>query len=213
MMAFRDWPTRCLDGRKPLLPCAKRIGLLPPRCVKPSLPPCPHGWTFAEASYEQLSAISRAAAVNTPKQIWTHEMLQAEIAAEAAYKAHIAFPGNVLHFTECTRKREERNQALRRCFIKLFESRVEKLGASPSPRWRYLRGMAAPHPHPLESVVLRNELRTAPCLGKRQICLSVILCGSHVPHRLILLLLLHAALHCPLVTGKWIGLSRRMKLT
>ncbi|RNC54585.1 hypothetical protein TcCL_ESM07997 [Trypanosoma cruzi] len=89
----------------------------------------------------------------------------------------------------------------------------EKLGASSSPSWRYLRGVAAPHPHPLESVVLRTDLRTAfvLCLGNRQICFSVILCGFHVPHYPILLLL--AALHCPLVTGKWIELSRRMNLT
>ncbi|RNC34930.1 hypothetical protein TcCL_Unassigned02233 [Trypanosoma cruzi] len=38
------------------------------RCVKPSLPPRPHGWILAEASYEQLSAISRAAAVTAPKR-------------------------------------------------------------------------------------------------------------------------------------------------
>ncbi|RNC35383.1 hypothetical protein TcCL_Unassigned01729 [Trypanosoma cruzi] len=171
-MAFRDWPTRCLGGRKPPLPCAKRNGLLPPRCVKPSSPPCPHGWTFAEASYERLSVTSRAAAVTAPKRIWTHEMVQAETAAEAAYKAHtLPFLETCYILPNVPEKREERNQALRRSFIKLFESRVEKLGASSSPRWRYLRGMAAPHPHPLESVVLRTELRTAfaSCLGKRQI--------------------------------------------
>ncbi|KAF5213793.1 hypothetical protein ECC02_013666 [Trypanosoma cruzi] len=70
----------------------------------------------------------------------------------------------------------------------------EKLGASSSPSWRYLRGVAAPHPHPLESVVLRTDLRTAFvfCLGIRQICSSIILCGSHVPHYPILLLLLRS---------------------
>ncbi|KAF5214816.1 hypothetical protein ECC02_012549 [Trypanosoma cruzi] len=74
----------------------------------------------------------------------------------------------------------------------------EKLGASSSPSWQYLRGVAAPHPHPLESVVLRTDLRTASvlCLGNRQICSSFILCGFHVPHYLVLLLLL-AALPCP----------------
>ncbi|KAF8303838.1 hypothetical protein TcYC6_0039120 [Trypanosoma cruzi] len=83
----------------------------------------------------------------------------------------------------------------------LLEARVEKLGASSSPSWRYLRGVAAPHPHPLESVVLRTDLRTASVLrlGNRQICLSIILCGFHVPHYPILLLL--AALHCP--PGDW----------
>ncbi|RNF06576.1 hypothetical protein TcG_10508 [Trypanosoma cruzi] len=37
-------------------------------CVKHSLPPRPHCWTSAEVSYEQLSAISRAAAVTAPKR-------------------------------------------------------------------------------------------------------------------------------------------------
>ncbi|RNC40715.1 hypothetical protein TcCL_NonESM09785 [Trypanosoma cruzi] len=68
MMAFRDQPTRCLGGRKPPLPCAKRIGLLSPRCEKHFLPPRPHGWIFAVVSCEQLSAISRAAAVTAPKR-------------------------------------------------------------------------------------------------------------------------------------------------
>ncbi|RNC38422.1 hypothetical protein TcCL_NonESM12327 [Trypanosoma cruzi] len=111
---------------------------------------------------------------------------------------------------------KEQNEALRRGFAMLLKARAKKLGASSSPRWQYLRGMAAPHPHPhpLESVVLRTDLRTASvlCLGNRQICLSVILCGFHVPYRLILLLLL-AALLWFLVAGKWIGLSRRMNLT
>ncbi|PWV19949.1 hypothetical protein C3747_8g504 [Trypanosoma cruzi] len=89
----------------------------------------------------------------------------------------------------------------------------EKLEASSSPSWRYLRGVAAPHPHPLESVVLRTDLRTASVLylGNRQICSSIILCEFHVPYRLMLLLLL-AALLWFLVTGKWIDLSRRMSL-
>ncbi|RNC40227.1 hypothetical protein TcCL_NonESM10313 [Trypanosoma cruzi] len=42
---------------------------------------------------------------DSSKKIWTHEMEQAESAAEAANKAHIAFPGKVLYFTECTRKK------------------------------------------------------------------------------------------------------------
>ncbi|RNC34082.1 hypothetical protein TcCL_Unassigned03161 [Trypanosoma cruzi] len=84
-----------------------------------------------------------------------------------------------------------------------------KNGASSSPSWRYLRGVAAPHHHPLESVVLRTDLRTtsALCLGNRQIFSFIILCGSHVPHYIILLLLPRS-----LVTGKWVGLSRRMNL-
>ncbi|RNC34919.1 hypothetical protein TcCL_Unassigned02245 [Trypanosoma cruzi] len=211
MMAFRDWPTRCLDGRKPLLPCVKRNGLLSFRCAKHSLPPRPHGWTFAEASYERLSATSRAAAVKAPKRIWTHEMLQAKAAAEAAHEAHTSPHQETAYFEQNSSKKEKQNEALRRCSAVLLEARVEKLGASPSPSWRDLRGVAALHPHPLESVVLRTYLRTAFCLGNRQICSFPILCGFHVPRYLILLLL--AALLWFLVAGKWIGLSSRMKLT
>ncbi|RNC42067.1 hypothetical protein TcCL_NonESM08342 [Trypanosoma cruzi] len=83
----------------------------------------------------------------------------------------------------------------------LLEARAEKLGASSSPSWRYLRGVAAPHPHPLESVVLRTDLRTASvlCLGNRQISSSPILCGFTC----------HITLYCcccrrtPLVPGGW----------
>ncbi|EAN90397.1 hypothetical protein TcYC6_0094460 [Trypanosoma cruzi] len=117
-------------------------------------------------------------------------MEQAESVAEAAHKAHIASPGDSLLRAELIQKVEEQNQALRRGFAMLLEARAKGRGASPSPSWRYLRGVAAPHPHPLESVVLRTDLRAASvlCLGNRQICLSVILCGFHVPHYLILLL-------------------------
>ncbi|RNC52494.1 hypothetical protein TcCL_ESM10262 [Trypanosoma cruzi] len=141
-------------------------------------------------------------------------MEQAESAAEAAHKAHTSPHQETACFKPNSSKNvEEQNQALRRGFTMLLEARVEKLGALSSPSWRYLRGVAAPHPHPLDSVVLRTDLRTASVLrlGNRQICFSVILCGFHVPHYPILLLL--AALHCPLVTGKWINLSRRMNLT
>ncbi|KAF8278372.1 hypothetical protein TcYC6_0027540 [Trypanosoma cruzi] len=142
-------------------------------------------------------------------------MEQAESAAEAARKAHTSPHQETACFeTNSSKNVEEQNQALRRGFAMLLEARVEKLGASSSPNWRYLRGMAAPHPHPLESVVLRTDLRTASVLylGNRQICSSIILCEFHVPHYIILLLLL-AALPCPpLVTGKWIDLSRRMNL-
>ncbi|ESS60323.1 hypothetical protein TCDM_12154 [Trypanosoma cruzi Dm28c] len=82
----------------------------------------------------------------------------------------------------------------------LLEFRVEKLGASSSPSWRYLHGVAAPHPHPLESVVLRTDPRTAyaPCLGNRQICSSIISCGFTC----------HITLYCcccraPLPLGDW----------
>ncbi|RNC50922.1 hypothetical protein TcCL_ESM12011, partial [Trypanosoma cruzi] len=96
---------------------------------------------------------------------------------------------------------EKQNQALRRCSAVLLEVRAKKLGASPSTDWRYLHGMAAPHPHPLELVVLRTDLRTASalCLGNRRICLFVILCGFTC----------HVTLYCrcccctSLVPGGW----------
>ncbi|KAF8292169.1 hypothetical protein TcYC6_0118770 [Trypanosoma cruzi] len=167
------------------------------------------------------SGILRAAERHTPcgsrespKTMWTHEMEQAESAAGAAHKAHTSPHQETAYFEpNVPEEREEQNQALRRCFTMLLEARVEKLEASYSPRWRYLRGVAAPHPHPLESVVLRTDLRTASvlCLGCRDTCSFIILCGSHVPNHLVLLLLL-AALLCPLVTGKWIGLLRRVNL-
>ncbi|EAN90352.1 hypothetical protein Tc00.1047053506919.60 [Trypanosoma cruzi] len=100
-------------------------------------------------------------------------MEQAEFAAEAAYNAHIASPGDSLLRAECTRKKEERNQALRRCSAVLLEARAKRLGASPSPRWQYLHGVAAPHPHPLESVVLRTYLGRVCALPRQQANLLV----------------------------------------
>ncbi|RNC37730.1 hypothetical protein TcCL_NonESM13096 [Trypanosoma cruzi] len=44
---------------------------------------------------------------DSPKTIWTHEMGQAEIAAEAAYNAHIASPGDSLLRAEFIPKRGE----------------------------------------------------------------------------------------------------------
>ncbi|RNE99901.1 uncharacterized protein Tco025E_09213, partial [Trypanosoma conorhini] len=87
-----------------------------------------------------------------PKTIWTDEMEQAESTPLAAFNAHLASPGDSVPRAEFLRKREDRNLALRRRFTKLLESRAKKLGADSSPSWRYLRGMAAPRPHPLESV-------------------------------------------------------------
>ncbi|RNC35408.1 hypothetical protein TcCL_Unassigned01697 [Trypanosoma cruzi] len=110
-------------------------------------------------------------------------------------------------------KKEERNQALRRCSAVLLEARAKRLGASPSPRWRYLHGVAPPHPHPLESVVLRTELGRVCALPRQQANQLVRhFVRFHAPYGLILLLLL-AALLWFLVAGKWIGLSRRMYLT
>ncbi|RNC36499.1 hypothetical protein TcCL_Unassigned00500 [Trypanosoma cruzi] len=55
----------------------------------------------------------------------------------------------------------------------LLEARAKRRGASSSPSWRYLRGMAAPHPHPLESVVLRTDLGRVCVLPRQQANLLV----------------------------------------
>ncbi|RNC34098.1 hypothetical protein TcCL_Unassigned03146 [Trypanosoma cruzi] len=188
-MAFRDWPTRHLNGRKPLLPCAKRIGLLLHRCVKLSF--------FTLSTWLDIRrGILRAAKRHIPRgsrerpktNMDTRNVASQGRRRSSIQGTHIASPGDSLLRAELIQKREERNQALRRCFAMLLEARVEKLGASPSPSWRDLRGVAAPHPHPLEAVVLRTDLRTAfaLCLGNRQICSSVILCGFTC----------HTALYC-----------------
>ncbi|KAF8300608.1 hypothetical protein TcYC6_0059330 [Trypanosoma cruzi] len=141
-------------------------------------------------------------------------MEQAESAAEAAHEAHTLPHLETAYFElHVPEKKEERNQALRRCSAVLLEARAKGLGASPSPSWRYLHGMAAPHPHPLESVVLRTDLGRVCALPRQQANLLVRhFVRFHVPYRLMLLLLL-AALLWFLVAGKWIGLSRRMNLT
>ncbi|KAF8291992.1 hypothetical protein TcYC6_0120730 [Trypanosoma cruzi] len=150
----------------------------------------------------------------SPKTIWTNKMEQAESAAEAAHEAHtLPRPETAYFEPNVPEKGEERNQALRRCSAVLLEARAKRCGASPSPRWRYLHGMAAPHPHPLELVVLRTDLGCVCALPRQQANLIVRhFLRFHVPHYPILLLLL-AALLWFLVAGKWIGLSRRMNLT
>ncbi|RNC36763.1 hypothetical protein TcCL_Unassigned00231 [Trypanosoma cruzi] len=179
MMALHDWQTRCLDGRKPPLPCVKRVGLLLHRCVKPSLPPRLHGWIFAEASYEQLSAISRAAAVTAPKKIWTHEMEQAESAAEAAHEAH-TLPHPETAYFEPNVPEKRRNE-------------IKPYAVASLCFWKPARKDVEPHPARggdiftawrRRTLILWNRLCSAlnlaayaPCLGSRQICLSVILCG------------------------------------
>ncbi|KAF5219567.1 hypothetical protein ECC02_007403 [Trypanosoma cruzi] len=55
----------------------------------------------------------------------------------------------------------------------LWKPARKKLGASPSPGWRYLRGVAAPHPHPLESVVLRADIGRVCALPRQRANLLV----------------------------------------
>ncbi|KAF5215783.1 hypothetical protein TcYC6_0019380 [Trypanosoma cruzi] len=99
-------------------------------------------------------------------------MEKAKSAAEVAYKAHIASPGKMLHFTEFIRKVGIKSSLTPWLCCAVGSSRG-KLGASSRPGWRYLRGMAAPHPHPLESVVLRTELGRVCALPRQQANLLV----------------------------------------
>ncbi|KAF8292083.1 hypothetical protein TcYC6_0118390 [Trypanosoma cruzi] len=94
-----------------------------------------------------------------PKTIWTDEMKQADSAAEAAHKAHTS-PHQEKAYFEPNLLEKRRNKikpyaVASLCFWKLV---WKSFGAPSIPSWRYLRGMAAPNPHPLESVVLRNYL-------------------------------------------------------
>ncbi|PWV03287.1 hypothetical protein C4B63_1g993 [Trypanosoma cruzi] len=128
-------------------------------------------------------------------------MEKAESAAEAAQSTHIASPGDSLLRAEFIQKEEKQNQALRRGFAMLLEARVEKLGASSSPSWRYLRCVAAPHPHPLESVVLRTELGRVCALPRQQANLLVyhfVRVSRAIPSYTAA-----AARRTPLVPGGW----------
>ncbi|EAN85321.1 hypothetical protein, conserved [Trypanosoma cruzi] len=129
-------------------------------------------------------------------------MEQAEPAAEAAHEAHtLPHPETAYFEPNVPGKREERNQALRRCSAVLLEARAKRLGASPSPRWQYLHGVAAPHPHPLESVVLRTYLGRVCALPRQQANLLV----RHFVRvsRAILPYTAAAARCTPLVPGGW----------
>ncbi|KAF8293202.1 hypothetical protein TcYC6_0112870 [Trypanosoma cruzi] len=95
-------------------------------------------------------------------------MEQAKSAAEVAYKAHTLPLPEKCFVSLNSSEKWERNQALRRGFTMLLEARAKELGASSRPGWRYLRGMAAPHPHPLESVVLCTELGRVCALPRQQ---------------------------------------------
>ncbi|KAF8303942.1 hypothetical protein TcYC6_0038440 [Trypanosoma cruzi] len=103
-----------------------------PRCVKHSLPPRPHGWTFAVVSYEQLSAISRAAAVtaqnNLDKQNGTSRVRR----GSSTQSTHIASPGDSLLRDELIQNVEDQNQALRRGFTMLLDARAKNLRPHPA---------------------------------------------------------------------------------
>ncbi|RNF07196.1 hypothetical protein TcG_10225 [Trypanosoma cruzi] len=101
-------------------------------------------------------------------------MEQAESATEAAHEAHTLPHLETAYFeSNVPEKVEKRNQAVRRDFAMLLEACARRLGASPSPSWRYLHGVAAPHPHPLESVVLRTDLGRICAMPRQQANLPV----------------------------------------
>ncbi|RNF15818.1 hypothetical protein TcG_06814, partial [Trypanosoma cruzi] len=156
--------------------------------------------------------ISCAAAVTAPKR-YGHTKWNRPSPPKQHTKHTLPHPETAYFESNVPEKKEERNQALRRCSAVLLEACAKRLGASPSPRWQYLHGVVAPHPHPPESVVLRTDLGRVCALPRQQVNLLVRhFVRFHVPYRLILLLLL-AALLWFLVAGKWIGPSRRMCLT
>ncbi|EAN83252.1 hypothetical protein Tc00.1047053503875.40 [Trypanosoma cruzi] len=90
-------------------------------------------------------------------------MEQAESAAEAAHKAHTSPHQETACFEPNLLEKEKQNQPLRRDFATLLEARVEKLGASYSPSWRYLRGVAAPHPQIQKARPSPQPRSTSPC--------------------------------------------------
>ncbi|RNC56913.1 hypothetical protein TcCL_ESM05548 [Trypanosoma cruzi] len=114
----------------------------------------------------------------SPKIIWTHEMEQAESAAEAGHQAHIAFPGNVLHFTEFTRKRGNEIKPYAVASLCFWNPARKNLGLHPTQAGDIFAAWRR------RTLILWNwlcsELNLAAyalCLGNRQTCLSVILCG------------------------------------
>ncbi|PWU86516.1 hypothetical protein C4B63_118g11 [Trypanosoma cruzi] len=152
---------------------------------------------------------------DSPKTMWTHEMEQAEVAYEAAHEAHTlphqetaCFEPNLL---------EKEGTKIKPCAVAslcFWKPARKDLGPRPAragdifTAWRCR--ILIPWNRWCSAL---NLAAYASCLGNRKICLSVILCGFYVPRYLLLLLLLLAALLWFLVTGKWIGLSRRMCLT
>ncbi|RNC32515.1 hypothetical protein TcCL_Unassigned04860 [Trypanosoma cruzi] len=84
----------------------------------------------------------------------------------------------------------------------LLEARAKRLGASPSPSWRDLRGVAAPHPHPLESVVLRTDIGRVCALPRQQANL-IVLHFVRVSRATSPYTAAAAARRTPLVPGGW----------
>ncbi|ORC83694.1 uncharacterized protein TM35_000601250, partial [Trypanosoma theileri] len=93
---------------------------------------------------------------DNPHTIWTDDMDLASKQAEDAFQAHLAAPNDDMLRDAFIRAKDRRNSAFRRGIQLLMESRAQKLGASSTPSWRYLRGLAAPPPRPLTTVVLRS---------------------------------------------------------
>ncbi|KAF8292060.1 hypothetical protein TcYC6_0118440 [Trypanosoma cruzi] len=86
-------------------------------------------------------------------------MEQAASAAEAAHKAHTSPHPETAYF-EPNSSKMWRNKIKPYAVVSLHFLKLvwKNFGAPSIPSWRYLRGMAAPHPHPLGSVVPRNYL-------------------------------------------------------
>ncbi|EKG06489.1 hypothetical protein TCSYLVIO_002400 [Trypanosoma cruzi] len=149
------------------------------RCVKLSLPPRPHCWTSAEVSYEQLSAISRLAAVTAPKR-YGHTKWNKPRSLMKQHTKH----------THCLTWRQA---TLSRIYPKKEGTKIKPCAVAPQCFWKPARKDLEPHPARAGDIftawrcrilILWNRLCSAlilaafaPCLGNRQTCLFVILCG------------------------------------
>ncbi|EKF28585.1 hypothetical protein MOQ_007663 [Trypanosoma cruzi marinkellei] len=180
-----DWPaftsscetllataSTCLDSRRGILRAARRH--------------IPHG--------------SR----DSPKSIQTRKMEQAETAAEAAYEAH-TLPLLGTCYISLNLPNKERND-IEPCAVASLclwkPAQKKKRGSSSSPSWRYLHGMAAPHPHPPESVVLRTDLGRVGAMPRQQANLLVRhfvrVSSAKLPYTVVA-----AARRTPLPSGGW----------
>ncbi|EKF30697.1 hypothetical protein MOQ_005487 [Trypanosoma cruzi marinkellei] len=141
---------------------------------------------------------------DSPKSIQTRKMEQGETAAEAAHKAH-TLPLLGTCYISLNLPNKERND-IEPCAVASLclwkPAQKKKRGTSSSPSWRYLRGMAAPHPHPPESVVLRTNLGRVGAMPRQQANLLFRHFTQVSRATLPYILLLHAALPCP-PSGGW----------
>ncbi|RNC36886.1 hypothetical protein TcCL_Unassigned00124, partial [Trypanosoma cruzi] len=139
--------------------------------------------------------ISRAAAVTAPKRYGPTKWNKPSPPPKQHTKHTLPHLETAYFEPNVPEKREERNQALRRCSAALLEAREKNLEPHPArggdifTAWRRRTLI----------LILWNRLCSAlnlaafaPCLGNRQTCLSVILCGFTCHTALYCCCLLHS---------------------